>query len=280
LRVRLVVVDAPIAAAVSRAREVQAAAFVGGGLLLLLAVLAFLADRRTARVQRQLAAQQRLAEMGEMAAVLAHEIRNPLGVIKGYAQLLREGAGPQGQETLGRVVAESGRLERLVNGLLDYARPPAPRLAEVDAAPVVERACELVAEEAQARQVRLLQDLEPGAARVDPDQLQQVALNLIRNAVQASSPGDTVTVRLKLRAAELRLSVTDGGPGLPPELGEDIFKPFVTTRADGTGLGLAISRQIAEAHGGSLRALPGRDGGATFLLTVPLGHAGGKQGGA
>ncbi len=270
LRVRLEVSDPPIAAAVNRARGVQWATLVGAGLLLALALLAFLADRRAARFQRRMVAQQRLAEMGEMAAVLAHEIRNPLGVIKGYAQLLGEKEQGEGRETLERVVSETGRLERLVNALLDYARPVPARFEDTDLPPLVDRGCELVAGEAQARGVRLIRDLQPCRARVDGDQVLQVVLNLLRNAVQVSPADATVTLRLERRGAQVRLEVRDAGPGLPPELGDDIFKPFVTTRADGTGLGLAISRRIAEAHGGHLTASRLRDGGSDFVLTLPV----------
>lgn len=277
LRVRLQVDDPPIRGAVTRARFVQWAALGGGGLLFVLALLAFYAMRRAAGMRRQMVAQQHLADMGEMAAVLAHEIRNPLGVIKGYAQLLGEradpSADPDGKQTLDRVVGEAGRLERLVNGLLDYARPAPPSRRPGDLAVLAGQAAELVAAEAAQGQVRLLRDLSPAPAQADPDQVLQVVLNLLRNGVEACPEGGVVTLRAGQRGGEAFVEVIDSGSGLPAGLGDEIFKPFVTTRTDGTGLGLAVSRRIAEAHGGRLTARSGPDGGARFRLSLPAERA-------
>ncbi|MDY0003460.1 MAG: ATP-binding protein, partial [Polyangia bacterium] len=273
LRLEVEVDDPPIAAAVSRSREVQVVTLSASGVLLLLGLLAFLGQRRAVRMRRRLGEQRRLAEMGELAAVLAHEIRNPLGVIKGYSQLLRERSNGEDAATLDRLVGETGRLERLVNGLLDFARPTPPKIQEVDLVELCTRACELASDEAQRREVRFVLDLEPVRLAADPDMLLQALLNLIRNAVQASRAGEAVTVRCLRQGSSASITVLDAGPGLPEGLGEDIFKPFVTTRAGGTGLGLAVSRRIAEEHGGELTASPGEERGAMFRLRLPIGRA-------
>jgi len=271
LRLEVQVSDAAISAAIRDAGWTRWVTLSAAAALLLLSVLLFAADRRARRQGRVTQRQQSLAEMGEMAAVLAHEIRTPLGVIKGHAQLLAEKSEPATAEKLGLMVEQSGRLERLVNGLLDYARPGPPRVRDVAVDRLVEKACELVAADALAREVALIRDLEPGTVRADPDQLLQVVLNLLRNALQASPEGAaaTVTLRLRHRSGWLVLEVLDAGEGLPAQDVQDIFKPFVTTRPEGTGLGLAVSRRVAEAHGGTLRGENGAERGARFVLTLP-----------
>ncbi|MFH2006140.1 MAG: ATP-binding protein [bacterium] len=269
LRLRVQVTDKPITSAVDRARWIQVVTLSSAGLLLLLALLLFVADRKARRLRGIMERQRALAEMGEMAAVLAHEIRTPLGVIKGHAQLLEEKAEPAARDKLSVLVSQSGRLERLVNALLDYARPAPPVLKDAAADALVEQACELVAGEAVKREVALIRDLEQGTVRVDPDQILQVLLNLLRNGLQASPQGSAITIRLRFRSGRMVIEVVDAGEGLPADAPADIFQPFVTTRQEGTGLGLAISRRIAEAHGGSLTARNAPDRGARFVLTLP-----------
>ncbi len=280
LRLEVQVSNAAIAAATRDAGWTRLVTLSAAAALLLLSVLLFVADRRARRMRQVSGRQRSLAEMGEMAAVLAHEIRTPLGVIKGHAQLLAEKSEPAGAEKLAVLVEQSGRLERLVNGLLDYARPSPPRLQTVAADELVEKACELVATDALEREVALIRDLEPGRVRADADQLLQLLLNLLRNALQASPDGASVTVRLRHRSGQLVLEVLDAGDGLPvgPRDRQDLFKPFVSMRPGGTGLGLAVSRRIAEAHGGTLRGENGPRRGARFVLTLPAGGGASPKG--
>jgi signal transduction histidine kinase len=270
LRLEVQLADEAIAAVVRQARLGEAVAGLSALGLLLLAVLLFVADRRSRRLARDLEQQRALAAMGEMAAVLAHEIRTPLAVLKGHAQLLLEGADPALVERLGPVVSQAARLERLVNALLDFARPRPLRPAPASLAAVVDQACDLVAPDALERSVAVIRDAAPLTVQADADQLLQVLVNLLLNAIQASPAGSPITVRVTGRGRQAQVDVVDSGPGVPPELGDDIFKPFVTTRAKGNGLGLAIARRIAEAHGGTLVASrePGR--GARFVLTLPV----------
>jgi signal transduction histidine kinase len=280
LRLEVQVSNAAIAAATRDAGWTRGVTLSAAAALVVLSMLLFVADRRARRMRLVSGRQRSLAEMGEMAAVLAHEIRTPLGVIKGHAQLLAEKSEPAAAEKLALLVEQSGRLERLVNGLLDYARPAPPRLRSVAADRLVEKACELVAADALEREVALIRDLEPGQVLGDPDQLLQLLLNLLRNALQASPDGASVTVRLRYRSGQLLLEVLDAGDGLPagaPDR-QDLFKPFVSLRTGGTGLGLAVSRRIAEAHGGDLRGENGPERGARFVLTLPVSGAGAGAG--
>ncbi len=262
-----VVLDAPvIRRALQRAGSIQLLSLLVALALLVVSTLVFLAQRRARRLEAKVADQERLAELGRMAAVLAHEIRTPLGVMKGRAQLAAERV-PDQARGLGVIVEQAARLERLVNDLLLYARPLEPRAGLVDLSSLVRECLELLAEEAHERGVLLVSDLEEVSACVDRDQFQQVILNVLRNALDVSE--DTVTVTLRRQGADAILQVADTGPGIPAEDLAKIFAPFYTKKARGTGLGLAVARRIVEAHGGSIRAenLPNR--GARFEIRVP-----------
>jgi two-component system sensor histidine kinase HydH len=291
LRVEVLVEAPSIRAGVRQARIGQYVSFGAAAVLVLVSVLLFLADRRAARMRSTMERQRSLAEMGEMAAVLAHEIRNPLGVIKGTAQVLLEqrqnGAQaqrPAGGDTkekgaslpdpvetqrLSLLVDQSGRLEKLVGGLLDYARPAPLERRELQAVELAEQAVQLVSTQAVAQKVALVQDFEKCSIYADKEKILQVLLNVLRNALEASPNSTTVTFRVHCSAGRVVFSVTDSGPGLDPELGDQIYRPFVTTKTDGTGLGLSISRRIVEAHGGTLEARNVQGRGACFVISIP-----------
>jgi signal transduction histidine kinase len=227
------------------------------------------AEQLTAEARRR----EHLAALGELAAVLAHEIRNPLGAIRGHAQLAaaRLPEDERGRRSLETVVAETTRLSALVEALLRYARPQPPTPRATDVGALAARVTELLRVEATTQHVALAVEAPPTptVCPCDPDQLEQVLWNLLRNAVQSQPDGGHATVRVRRAPGAVVVRVEDGGPGVPPADRDRIFAPFVTTRAEGSGLGLAIARQIAEAHGGTLTvgAVPG--GGAAFELALP-----------
>src|SRR5215469_12628471 len=226
----------------------------------------------------------RLAALGEMAAGLAHEIRNPLGAIKGAAQCLepRPRAGEEG-EFLDVIVEEVNRLNGVVTQFLDYARPLKQSFGTVDLNEVVGRTIRLIQNEVPAR-IALVVELGENLPAVegDPEQLKQVLINLVQNAIQAlgTAPG-TIRVRTRgpERFADLRASgefveidVTDDGPGIPPEQQPNIFVPFFTTKQKGTGLGLAICQRLVKSHGGSISVQSKVGEGSTFVVRLPA-HA-------
>ncbi len=223
----------------------------------------------------QHATMKRLAAIGEMAASIAHEIRNPLAGISGAIQVLRE--DPPGEamrrEVLEDILHDVRRLDARINDLLLYARPAAPRPEPVRPADLLHAVVRVLRDDPQLARVSLsvrpMPTLPPFA--LDAGQIQQVLVNLVLNAVQATQGAGKV--RLEAHGASgggLEITVEDNGPGVPGHLAEEIFRPFFTTRSEGTGLGLAISRKIVEAHGGTLEVRPAASGGARFTLTLPM----------
>lgn len=238
-------------------RNVMAAA-LSGLVLIALSLYALWTGRRRARLERERLALEHLARLGRMSAALAHEIRNPLGAIKGFVQLAAEKADPTTGALLAPVLDEIRRLERLVSDLLLYGKPPQPQLRWTDWEALAAELRGYAAEAAQGRPLRWVS--EGGAVRflTDPDLLKAALLNLVRNAVEAL--GETGgEVRLEARpqpGGGLLLAVEDDGPGLPEQIRQHLFEPFSTTKASGAGLGLSIARRLTEALGGELRLLP------------------------
>ena len=236
---------------------------------------------------QRLARAERLATLGELAASLAHEIKNPLAGIGGAVQVMGEELPDDHprKAIMREVLAQVYRLDRTVRDLLALARPSRPEVAPCDVHQVLDRTLILLAENPEAKEVRVVRAYQPGipALGADSKQLGQVFLNLILNAVQAMPEGGQITIRTALRDADgadgeahrgkgriLEIAVSDTGPGIPPEAIEDIFTPFVSTKRRGTGLGLSVSRRIVEEHGGWITAESPSGEGATFRVCLPL----------
>ena len=230
-------------------------------------------QRRAARLAVEAQQREKLAALGEMAAVLAHEIRNPLGAIRGHAQLAaaRLAGDERGARSIATVIAETTRLAALVDALLRYARPRPPDRQDTDFGALCESVVALAADEAAAVGVSFSveRDAEGPHGSCDADQVEQVLLNLVRNALQAQPDGGRALVTARRERDGVTIRVEDSGPGIPSADRDRVFAPFVTSRAEGTGLGLAIARQIAEAHGGSLTVGESEMGGAALVLRLP-----------
>jgi signal transduction histidine kinase len=218
---------------------------------------------------------QQLATVGELASGVAHEIRNPLTGVLGALDLAlrRLPDGDPGKRLLEEARQELQRIERTTRQLLRYAQPPELREIVVDPAELVQRAVQVVGVQASAAGIRIATRKGDDAAhvvRVDPELMVQVLVNLMLNGIQAMQQNGELEVWTEPHGRELWLGVRDTGPGIPPELRSEIFRPFYTTKSTGTGLGLSISRQIVERHGGSLWLEAGRNGGTTFVIALPL----------
>jgi signal transduction histidine kinase len=234
--------------------------------------------------QRAAFENEKLAAIGRLAAGIAHEVRNPLGVIRASAALVQEHfrEGEDAHRACRFVVEETDRLDGLIASLLAFARPTALRVREARVAEVVERAAQLAEEVARRHDVALVRRLgEAGGSElaVDPDLVAQVLLGLVTNAAEAAGPGGRVELRALARAGDVVLAVADDGPGVSAEPRERVFEPFFTTKERGTGLGLAMAERIARAHGGALRVATGAGAGpggagACFELVLPRTLAG------
>ncbi|MCA9576565.1 MAG: PAS domain-containing protein [Sandaracinaceae bacterium] len=221
---------------------------------------------------------QRLAELGKLAASLAHEIRNPLTSISGSVELVRDSPtmDADDQRLLGIVLRETERLNNLVATMLRAVRPSVPQPLPVDVGAMCAEIVSVARMEAEDLGVRIaLGDPEQEGAKfvveADGDQLRQVLWNLLRNALQASQPGQTVVVSVVDGGDSVRMIVRDHGRGLDPEAREHLFEVFYSGRSHGIGLGLALVRQIVTDHGGSISAEDADDGagGASFCVTLP-----------
>ncbi len=226
---------------------------------------------------RELARRERLAALGEMAAGLAHEIRNPLGGIQLFAGLLARdlASQPRQYEIVQKISNGVRTLEGLVTDILAFAGQAEPRFARVNLDRVLKESLDLAAAAFQKNgaEVRYVSAEESASAafEIDADagQLQQALLNLLQNAAEAAGRGGHVTVTAAAGEGDaVQVTIADDGPGIPPDLLGRIFNPFFTTKDRGTGLGLAIVHRIVEAHGGSIRASNGTRG-AVFSVTLP-----------
>jgi len=225
-------------------------------------------SQRIEASERRLEEQRRLTTLGEMSAVLAHEIRNPLASLKGHAQLLVERLLPNSAERrkADRVVDEATRLEMLSTDLLDFARTGPMDLRPINPVALLRASAAQVSEGA----IGVDGQTAPERWLLDERRFgQAVLVNLLRNAVQASPPGRPPEARVMLEGGRLVFQIRDFGPGLPAGAEERIFDPFFTTRTTGTGLGLAVARRIVELHGGRIVAANALEGGALFRIELP-----------
>ncbi|MFW2388171.1 MAG: ATP-binding protein, partial [Polyangiales bacterium] len=234
------------------------------------------------QLYQQMKERDRLAALGEMAAGLAHEIRNPLGSIKASAQFLSETATQpaEGAEFLDIIVDEVDRLNRVVSSFLDYARPAHSDPEPIHVNSAVELTLQFLRPECDSADVTLHVTMDPGLpkVRIDIEHLRQVLINLVQNAVQAMSNGGEIFVetrsqdRFRIGGGArpwVQISVRDTGPGIAPGLLANVFVPFVTTKQQGTGLGLAISQRIVSEAGGRIDVRSRQGSGTTFAVLLP-----------
>jgi signal transduction histidine kinase len=238
------------------ARHTTLTAIVSGSALIVISLVALWSMRRASRLERRQLETERLVELGRLAATLAHEIRNPLGAIKGFAQLARESAEPATSKPLDAIIRESKRLEALVESLLLYGRPPKPVIVQTSWA-IIAGDLEATARSLIGpRDVKFESESNIETIATDPSILKQALLNLVRNAVEAIPANSAGAIRLRAqreRDGGALITLEDSGPGVPPEVRQRLFSAFVTTKASGTGLGLSIAKKLVESLGGNLR---------------------------
>ncbi len=228
-------------------------------------------ERRRAETARW--RQESLARMGEMAAVVAHEVRNPLAGIKGVLQVVGQRLPAQSADrrALQQATLRLDSLQGLTEELLLFARPRPPEPAPLGLLVLARETAELLRSDPGLAGLSVEVRGERGELRGDPQQLRTVVLNLLRNAAEAAGARSRVVVDVRDRGEWVELRVEDEGPGVPEEQQDKVFEPFFTTRARGTGLGLAIVRRVVEAHGGEVAVEPAPGGGACFRVRLPRG---------
>ncbi len=216
----------------------------------------------------------RLSAIGQLAASLAHEIRNPLGSIEGATNIIRSPATSEEirDGSLNIIQKECQRLNRLLTNLLDFARPRQPEFRSVDLPRVIDSIFALVGPNAQHEHITLKKTIlsAPALLESDPEQLKQVLLNLVINAIQAMPGGGEIEVGVDQHDGEVIISVKDQGSGIAEDQVDRIFDPFFTTKEAGTGLGLSVAHQVITQQGGRIQAKRNPDRGMTFSISLPL----------
>jgi PAS domain S-box-containing protein len=222
--------------------------------------------------EEQLRQQAALARVGQMAAVVAHEVRNPLAGIKGAMQILmsRRTAGDRELPVMRDIVSRIDALSELINDLMVFARPRPPRLAVVELRPLLQDAITMVRRDPAADSIDFSVSGDEVSAVVDSEMIRATVLNLLLNAAQAMGGRGQIQIVVGRQGDSASIQVRDSGPGIPPELHDQVFEPFFTTKARGGGLGLPIARRTAELHGGTLALEPGEQGGTVATLVLPI----------
>jgi two-component system sensor histidine kinase HydH len=226
-------------------------------------------------LKREVETSRRLASLGRLAAGVAHEIRNPLSSIKGFATYFKERYrdNPDDQKTSEIMVHEVDRLNRVITQLLEFARPPVIQRKRASLQSLIQHSLKMIERQASAKQIQVLSHLPSEIKEVDldPDGINQVLLNLYLNAVEAMDQGGKLSVSLSGEEgpARVKIVVSDTGSGINKEDLEHVFDPYFTTKQTGTGLGLAIVHKIIEAHGGEVRVDSDVGRGTTVTLLLP-----------
>jgi two-component system, NtrC family, sensor histidine kinase HydH len=217
---------------------------------------------------------ERLSAIGQLSAGLAHEIRNPLASISGAAAILARSRNldQRNAKCLEIITSECERLNGLLTNFLNFARPRPPRLQTVQLEPVLDNVLELASHGVRGKTVRFEKKIEAGLQPVecDPEQLEQVLLNLMINAIEASPEGGTVTLSAAAEESRIAIAVVDHGHGVAAAHIDRLFDPFFTTKEHGTGLGLPVAHQIVRQMGGSLLAQANDGQGMTFSVVLPF----------
>lgn len=224
--------------------------------------------------QMELEKAERLASVGVLAASMAHEIRNPVAGISNAIQVLSSDLTlePEHLVVFDEIQHQTQRINRAINNLLTYARPVDPQLVSGDLNTILQKSMVLMEGQIQEARIKLIQDFDPQPPHImiDDQQLQQVFVNLILNAIQAMAPDGVLTLKTEQEDQYVCASVSDTGVGIPDDQKTGIFEPFFTTKPKGTGLGLAICKSIIQKHGGRLTVSSEIGSGAAFKICLPL----------
>jgi len=253
---------------------------VSGLAVIAFAYLYYRTGRRMALEDEATFRREKLATLGQLAGGVAHEIRNPLGIIKQAAFLLRKQKGmtPDAEEWLGYMEDAVERMNHLVEDVLGYARKRNLEIKSYNLTDTVGRAVHLVKHKLDTSRVQVIRDdaAEVGCA-YDESRMEQVVVNLLLNAIEAMPDGGTITIRTREIGSSVELDVEDTGPGIPPDRLDRVMEPFQTGKETGTGLGLAIVRHIVESHGGTVTVRSKLGEGTCFTVRIPKAEHPGRE---
>ena len=226
------------------------------------------------KIERRLAHAERLASVGEMAAYIAHEIRNPLVAIGGFANsLLKTACADENCRRKARIIVEEvRRLEVVLRSVMNFARPLEPQKRGASLNRVLSEACSLYRGMMRARKIKLVKKLARDLPQTvfDPVLIKQAFINLIKNAIESMPSGGQLTLQTEVCWDHVNINITDTGSGMPPELLSNIFNPFFTTKQDGMGIGLAMTKKVIEDHGGEIKIQSVPNVGTTFHICLPI----------
>jgi signal transduction histidine kinase len=222
--------------------------------------------------QVEMSRAEHLATLGELAAGLAHELRNPLAGIAGVVDVLGQDLPESSREIWNDVRKEIQQIQKILNDLLEYARPRPPQFQFTDLNATAEQALVFARQQVRSRPISIEFDRDQDLPMVEHDssQIQQVLLNLLLNAIQAIEREGSILMRSAVRDGFAVVSVSDTGHGIDPDHLPNLFRPFFTTKGKGTGLGLSLAQRIAEGHGGTIDVSSAPGKGSTFVLRIPF----------
>jgi len=224
--------------------------------------------------QHELVKKERLAALGEMAAIVAHEIRNPMTAIRGFAQRIKKRL--QNTEMVKKyldiIISETDRLGEVIQSVLDFGKKPVIQKQSAQIDSIIDEALMILDGQIRDKSLTIRKNIVPALPEVmlDKGQIKQVIINLLQNAVDVTPYGQMMAVEAAENKAELLIQVTDSGNGIAPEIDDKIFDPFFTTKLHGTGLGLAMAQRIVEEHGGAIDVVNLPEKGAAFTVRLPV----------
>ena len=224
--------------------------------------------------QQRLIRSEKLAAIGSMSSYVAHEIRNPLVTIGGFAKTLSRFTFTDAKikVNIDIIIEEVKHLEKILNNITDFAKPSKPEKIDVQLCEIMENTCLLMENYFQEKHITLQKKYETGVpeAPVDPTQIKQVFLNILMNAVESMPDGGKLDVKIKSIDGTVTIYIVDAGKGMKQDVLQNIYDPFFTTKPSGTGVGLSVSLKIIEDHGGTIDAISEQGKGTTMLLTLPI----------
>jgi two-component system sensor kinase FixL len=223
-------------------------------------------------METRLREQSALTKLGEMAAVVAHEVKNPLAGVRGAIQVIsgRRPAGSRDAQVMKDIIARLDALNELMKDMLLFARPPQPKLAPVNLVPLLKMVADLVRQDPALKELAVNVEGSSPSVLGDAELLKIITQNLLLNSAHAMDGRGAVEVTVSVDGNGCTISVADTGPGIPSDVREKLFTPFFTTKARGTGLGLSTAKRLIEAHGGTIAITCPPTGGTTVILRLPL----------